>query len=145
MAQIHLAPEAIARILRDEQTAVIYTIANDKYKVGGSISVREPWATEDGKTIYRADKMNWVGHEWHPSIHMRVEDVRLFLIPTAMKQVRFASITDDEVLALGYRHRDIMTRDWNLSLTKKKRPILGAKFNPLVWYIEFDKKVLDKQ
>jgi hypothetical protein len=145
MPQVHLSPEVIARIIHGGQRAIIYPIANDKFRVGKSISVREPWCLLDGKLIYRADQPNWVGYEWKPSIHMREEMIRLHITPHIMEQVRIADITDDEVIKLGYRDRMIMEREWNLSLTKKKRPILGAKFNPLIWYMEFDIKVLDKE
>lgn len=145
MPQVHLSPEVIARIINGGQRAIIYPIANDKFRVGKSISVREPWSMVDNRVIYRADQTNWVGHDWKPSIHMREEMIRLHLTPHYMEQVRMSQLTDEEIIKLGYKDRLIMEREWNLSLTKKKRPILGAKFDPLIWYMEFDIKVLDKQ
>lgn len=139
MAQIHLEGAIIQRILEDKQTAVVYAIARDLFKVGDVISVREPWALVDEVVIYKASTENWKAIKWSPSIHMKTHDVRLYLEAIEVHQLNLIDAFP-YLEELGHTSMEELYREWNMSLSKDKRPTLGAKKNPLVWLIKFTTK-----
>lgn len=139
MAQIHLETSSIQRIIDGRQTAVVYAIARDVFKVGDVISVREPWAVVDDEVIYRASTENWREIKWSPSIHMKATDVRLYLEALEVHQLNLVDVFP-YLGELGHTSTEELYREWNISLSKDKRPTLGAKKNPLVWFIKFTTK-----
>jgi len=131
---------------------------------GDILWVRETWAKDTGRFLYRADygdteEFYMNGREikmaWHPSIHMPKEAARLFLLVKDVRIERLQDMTEDDALAEGanageyldeqgnlidvyYPHEDF-SQIWDSTIKKADLPRYGWDANPWVWVIEFER------
>lgn len=144
MPQLHLTSDMVNRIIKGNQTSVLYPALADNihYKCDDIIIVREPWSKdESGDTIYKADGEYSKKMRWKPSIFMEASDVRLSLRVITAEKIKISSISSEDVHKYGHDSLESLHREWNINLPKEKRPKLGTKQDPIVWKIEF---IVDK-
>lgn len=123
---------------------------------GDRLWVRETFAANDGRAIYRASMVGWSGFAikraaiaWRPSIHMPRWASRITLHVTNIRVERLQDITIPDAIEEGVRpDADSSTIDcdtpspryafsyiWNSLYAK--RPGCSWEDNPWVWAVEF--------
>ena len=89
--------------------------AFSRIQPGDVLWVRETWAKDVGRYMYRAnysdtEKFYMNGREikmvWRPSIHMPREAARLFLRVKGVQMERLQDMSEDDAIAEGYRGCD---------------------------------------
>lgn len=126
-------------------------------RVGDVLYVRETWAKDAGRYIYRANypdtaKFYMNGPEirmvWRPSIHMPKEAARLFLRVTGVRCERLQDMTTEDcandggfepeaVKVLGIA--PLFGTLWDSTVNKDAMARWGWEANPWVWVIEFER------
>lgn len=82
-----------------------------RYKAGDTIRVREPWATENGVIIYKADDPQR-SKRWLPGLRMRKEYARMFLSVHNVQPVRLMDVDDLEAKDEGFHDREAYLQYW---------------------------------
>ena len=128
------------------------------YKPDDILWVRETWAKDVGRYMYRAnysdtEKFYMNGREirmtWHPSIHMpraaarlflRVEDVRMErLQDMKMSDIKAEGVVPSHVTGGQWQQwqQDFMKPVWDGTIKKTDLRRFGWNGNPWVWVYEF--------
>lgn len=72
-----------------------------QYQTGDVLYVREAWSMVKNKMVFRAGYSRDEDVSWHPSIHMRREDARLFLDVTGSRLERLNTMTEQDARREG--------------------------------------------
>lgn len=126
------------------------------YEQGDILWVRETWAKDCGRWLYKADYPDgqkfYIGSKeirmiWSPSIHMTKEAARLFLRVNFVRIGRLqggfdASCAYAEGIAINHPHPaqeavDEFIKLWNSTTKSADLPLYGWDANPWVWVIGF--------
>lgn len=137
--------------------------AFSRIQPGDVLWVRETWAKDVGRYMYRAnysdtEKFYMNGREikmvWRPSIHMPREAARLFLPVKAVRIERLQDMSEDDAIAEGasgdayqdeqgnvmeiVRPSENFSHIWDSTIKKADLTRYGWEANPWVWVIEFE-------
>ena len=137
-----------------------------EYRAGGDkLTIRFPFGNTDGVNRDEYDRFieKWYPNgNWHPSIHMPKEAVRIFLRVNNVRVERLQDITEECAKSEGIseewarnwwkpsyydpdsggypKYRDTFSHElWESTIKPKDRDKYGWNANPWVWVIEFER------